>query len=651
MKRTITLLFIAVLFATGLLPTFAQGPGEGDGGAPQFCAGDADGVTFIPRDCQWDDGDQYTGWTSVTHMTDQEPTDVYASGTEVCSPYDDCCITIICPYSDNPFVPITRDNAGQVGLIGTYQRSHNTYVVQTAGNKLMISNSETAWIYTFGSQGQLISEHVTSMEYNSIYQKPVNPAELNALLQQDPVIITPPGGIVDAQLDPAGGLLVTTSQDGAVEGWDPDSGASLYSLAGHVGGAVWIAFSPDGSLVATAGLSEQGLAGADEIRIWDAANGNPVALLEGEPGITSMAFNPAGTLFAAGGESEIVVWDVDAANPAVLLEYNPDITNDLVNDVAFSPDGTQLAAGGSVYAQVYDTATWQPQYVLDEIGYVAEVAFSIDGSVLFTGGDQLVLSDSSDGTLLNLLGTLPENGILLDLDLTPDGALLSTLTAQVTESGDLDNFEIALWGVLPEPGEMTTSAPEEAPATEVPANSCIAVPTQDAPVYAGPGEDFDVLGALEAEEMVIVLGVDESGFWYRVDFAGGGWASGPALASILCSGPTALPVMDADGMVIAVPEDDTDADDVADETGDAAGDVVTFVNCTITTNSNVNLRGGPGTEYDIVGTLAAGQVETIDWQATGTDGFVWWHLITGSWARSDVVIESGDCDSVPAIAQ
>ncbi|MBZ0293212.1 MAG: hypothetical protein K8L99_11660 [Anaerolineae bacterium] len=72
--------------------------------------------------------------------------------------------------------------------------------------------------------------------------------------------------------------------------------------------------------------------------------------------------------------------------------------------------------------------------------------------------------------------------------------------------------------------------------------------------------------------------------------------------------------------------------------------------CSVTSLSgNVNLRTGPGTNYDIAGTLA-GQAMTVAGQAQGSDGFIWWNLDDGSWVRSDIAAEEGACDSVATVA-
>lgn len=66
--------------------------------------------------------------------------------------------------------------------------------------------------------------------------------------------------------------------------------------------------------------------------------------------------------------------------------------------------------------------------------------------------------------------------------------------------------------------------------------------------------------------------------------------------------------------------------------------------CQVTTDSNVNLRTGPGTNYDIRRVFQAGRTISVYQEgAIGTDGMVWWQTIDGVWVRSDVVGNLIDC--------
>jgi hypothetical protein len=69
--------------------------------------------------------------------------------------------------------------------------------------------------------------------------------------------------------------------------------------------------------------------------------------------------------------------------------------------------------------------------------------------------------------------------------------------------------------------------------------------------------------------------------------------------------------------------------------------------CTIRARSNVNLRQGPGTNYNVAGTLGGGQEAEVQAQAAASDGYTWWQLVDGSWVRSDLAEEITDCSGMP----
>lgn len=77
----------------------------------------------------------------------------------------------------------------------------------------------------------------------------------------------------------------------------------------------------------------------------------------------------------------------------------------------------------------------------------------------------------------------------------------------------------------------------------------------------------------------------------------------------------------------------------------------TLIPCTVSASSSINLRSGPGTGFDIRGTLPAGQEQLINAQDTGSDGFVWWRLPDGTWVRSDTVSETGQCEELPIASE
>ncbi|HFQ93446.1 MAG TPA: hypothetical protein ENK32_05520, partial [Anaerolineae bacterium] len=165
------------------------------------------------------------------------------------------------------------------------------------------------------------------------------------------------------------------------------------TLAGHTDWVTAVAFSPDGQLVATAGLD-------NSIKIWDAATGQlRHDLTEHTATVNDLAFSPDGRhLASASDDGLILVWDTAAGTVVWALQGEDD---GAARSVAYHPDGKRLAAG-------YERGVarlWQiqPRQSLlrrtDFAGPVNDVAFNADGSQFAAGGDDglVILYDTETG--------------------------------------------------------------------------------------------------------------------------------------------------------------------------------------------------------------------------------------------------------------
>ena len=68
--------------------------------------------------------------------------------------------------------------------------------------------------------------------------------------------------------------------------------------------------------------------------------------------------------------------------------------------------------------------------------------------------------------------------------------------------------------------------------------------------------------------------------------------------------------------------------------------------CLLSAPGAVNLRGGAGTEFDVVDRLSAGSVAAADGVVDGADGFRWYHVSGDLWVREDVVRASPTCQGL-----
>ncbi|MFI9275670.1 helix-turn-helix domain-containing protein [Kitasatospora sp. NPDC052896] len=196
-------------------------------------------------------------------------------------------------------------------------------------------------------------------------------------------------------------------------------------LLGHTGPVNAVAFSPDGTLLATA--SSDGT-----LKLWTVADRRLEATLTGHGGsVKAVAFSPDGrTVVSGSSDGTVRLWDVADRQPTVTLFGHGGV----VRTVAYSPDGRTVVSGGADRTvRVWDTASHTLLSTLTgHTDEVLAVACGPDGrTIASAGADQTVrIWDTTSHTLLSTLTGHTDE--VLGLAFGPDGHTLASAGADRT---------------------------------------------------------------------------------------------------------------------------------------------------------------------------------------------------------------------------
>jgi WD40 repeat protein/beta-lactamase regulating signal transducer with metallopeptidase domain len=178
-----------------------------------------------------------------------------------------------------------------------------------------------------------------------------------------------------------GRKVAVAGEDKAVKVLDAATGELLFRLEGHEQAVHGVAFSPDGSLIATAGGDD------NTVRIWNASTGQERFTLKGHKGtVYHVAFSPDGqTLASASYDKTARLWDVTTGLELKVLKGH----RASVRSVAWAPDGKTLATGsGDKTVKLWNVAKGEAKATLKgHEGAVRSVAFHPKGTIVASGGE------------------------------------------------------------------------------------------------------------------------------------------------------------------------------------------------------------------------------------------------------------------------
>ena len=171
---------------------------------------------------------------------------------------------------------------------------------------------------------------------------------------------------------PDGRQLATGSFDQSIRVWHIESAQLIHTLVGHPSQVKSLTFSDDAKFLASSG--------ADGARLWDVESGALVQALPSTSGVPVVAFSPDGTMLASAGRT-VMVWDT---RTGTLIRELASIGNQSILALDFSQDGSLLVGGGTgKTVHVWNTQTGELRRTSDRgEDFVRSLTFSDDETVV-----------------------------------------------------------------------------------------------------------------------------------------------------------------------------------------------------------------------------------------------------------------------------
>lgn len=246
---------------------------------------------------------------------------------------------------------------------------------------------------------------------------------LKGLRSSAEIILQDAGGPV--AFSPDGTLIASGGgSDPALKLWDAATGARLARLTGHQSHISGVTFSPDGKWMLSAG-------GQDGTAIlWNVAGRQKIGVFRGHTGaVHSARFLPDGKrVVTASADGSLRVWDAESQRELFRLEHGAIH----VRSLAVSPDGSHVAlstgSGRAAKTRVWDTRAREKVWDVPDFERVSGLAFSPDGRRLAvaSGRETIRIWDVASRAMVQAYPIMPIAAP--ELAFRPDGTRLATTT-------------------------------------------------------------------------------------------------------------------------------------------------------------------------------------------------------------------------------
>ncbi len=302
---------------------------------------------------------------------------------------------------DLPDEPMSAQNAGYIVRLGSWET--DSTIVD------MVFSPDGTLLGTANNRDQMrFSPH---RYYGALWR--VATGELQQYLQWHTQ------WMYSVAFSPDGQQFATSSDDDNIILWEISEDSPSHVLQASMGGITALEFSPNNLLLASGSWG-------GTIGLWG-RNGQLLRTFGGaDSSILDLAFSPDGSMIASALEDNTAqLWQVSDGTLLYSLEYH----TAPVQAVSFSADGRWLVTA----SEDHTLGLWQVSdgsFVKNLEGHsdtIRAVAFSPDSSLLVSGADdgKILLWQVTDGAMLRQLDEYSES--ISALDFSPGGMLLASV--------------------------------------------------------------------------------------------------------------------------------------------------------------------------------------------------------------------------------
>jgi WD40 repeat protein len=235
----------------------------------------------------------------------------------------------------------------------------------------------------------------------------------------------------DIAIDPVNSYLAIANSCLTAEMQQLPDGNWIFDMTQHTDIVSAVAFSPDGSLMASASRD-------NTVIVVDAYRNTPKFTLIDSNDIYAMAFSPDGKYIATGDlDGQVKLWDANPINGYELAGVQAHSLR--IDGMEFSPDQTHLITGSwDGRAFIWSLKGDAPIELVGHQSMVRDIAVSADGNKIITGGYDgiAILWDAATGKKLMTLPGDSQN--VMAVAFSPDGRLAA---------GGLEGNIVLIWDV------------------------------------------------------------------------------------------------------------------------------------------------------------------------------------------------------------